>query len=273
MEDHSCREEQPGTEEFLEQPNPVPLQKIFPKYDEPVMNDVDLSNLDKLVAQAVQMAGKKMNEETSLKNKEQQAKGLKKYVKKTKQTVETHSIERNVKMYKRWAEKRKEDEWEYDTPEGLKLAKRTKKEKQKVENVSGIRSVVMTIKVYLQILKKEVEKNKVSVRFLDIETTCAVVVHEQKLKEFLAGGGKLGEFKCNELDIELSIINPLWSFFSKDLVFILVYHGVSHHYTLVVINNKDRCFYHLNSMLSPRKDYSADTNIHFQNAMGVMSCN
>ncbi|KAL6190551.1 hypothetical protein ACLB2K_036945 [Fragaria x ananassa] len=268
MEDHSCIEEKPGTEE------------IFPEDVEPVMTDVDLSKLDKLVAQAVQMAGKKMNEESSLKNKGQQAEGVKKYVKKTKQIVETHSIERNVKLYKRGVEKRKEEEWEYDTPEGLKPTKRTKKEKQKVKNdivIDGVNCNTntwklldeKTIKVYLQMLKEKMEKKKVSVGFLDIE--CAAVVHEKKLKEFLAGGGgKQGEFKCNELDIKLSIINPLWSIFSKDLVFILIHHGVSHHYTLVMINNKDRCFYHLNSMLPPRKDYSADTNIQFQNAMGVV---
>ncbi|KAL6209617.1 hypothetical protein ACLB2K_020557 [Fragaria x ananassa] len=126
-----------------------------------------------------------------------------------------------------------------------------------------------TIRVYLQILKEEVEKKKV-VGFLDIEAARAAVVHEQKLKEFVAGVGKQGEFKCNELDIELSIINPLWSILSKDLVFIPLHHGVSHHYTLVVIHNKDRCFYHLNSMLPPKKEYSANTNIHFQNAMGVV---
>ncbi|KAL6223552.1 hypothetical protein ACLB2K_006937 [Fragaria x ananassa] len=92
MEDHSCREEQPGTEEV------------------------------------------RVEIKTSLKNKGQQAKGLKKYVKKTKQIVETHSIEINVKLCKRGAEKRKEEEWEYHTPEGLKPAKRTKKEKQTVKN-------------------------------------------------------------------------------------------------------------------------------------------
>ncbi|KAL6228372.1 hypothetical protein ACLB2K_002322 [Fragaria x ananassa] len=70
--------------------------------------------------------------------------------------------------------------------------------------------------------------------------------------------------------MELSIINPLWSIFSKDLVFIPVHHEVSHHYTLVLIDNEARCFYHLNSMLPPRKDYSADTNNHFQNAMAVV---
>ena len=90
------------------------------------MTDVDLSKLDKLVAQAMQMAGKKNNEETSLKNKGQQAEGPKKYVEKTKQTVDLHSIERNINMYKRGAEKRKEEEWVYDTPERLKPAKRTK---------------------------------------------------------------------------------------------------------------------------------------------------
>ena len=72
--------------------------------------DVDLSKLDKLVAQVVQMAKKKKNEETNLKNKGQQAEGVKKYVKKRKQTIETHSIERNVNLYKREAEKRKEEE-------------------------------------------------------------------------------------------------------------------------------------------------------------------
>ncbi|KAL6145464.1 hypothetical protein ACLB2K_056151 [Fragaria x ananassa] len=123
-----------------------------------------------------------------------------------------------------------------------------------------------TIRVYLAMLKEEMEKKNVSVGFLDIEEAHMAMVHEQKLKEFLAGGGKQGEFKCNELDIELSIINPLWSIFNNDLVFIPVHHGVSHHYTLVLIDNEARCFYHLNSMLPPRKDYSADTNNHFQNA-------
>ncbi|KAL6144760.1 hypothetical protein ACLB2K_055450 [Fragaria x ananassa] len=120
-----------------------------------------------------------------------------------------------------------------------------------------------TIRVYLAMLKEEMEKKNVSVGFLDIEAARTAVVHEQKLKEFLAGGGKQGEFKCNELDIELSIINPLWSIFSKDLVFIPIHPGVIHHYTLVLINNEARCFYHLNSMLPPKKDYSADTNNHF----------
>ncbi|KAL6176013.1 hypothetical protein ACLB2K_052649 [Fragaria x ananassa] len=49
-----------------------------------------------------------------------------------------------------------------------------------------------TIRVYLQMLKEEVEKKKVSVGFLDIETARVAVVHEQKLKEFLARGGKQG---------------------------------------------------------------------------------
>ncbi|KAL6200292.1 hypothetical protein ACLB2K_030074 [Fragaria x ananassa] len=193
MEHHSCREEQPGTKEFFEQAEIVPLQKIFPEDDEPMMTDVDLSKLDKLVAQAMQMAGKKNNEETSLKNKGQQAEGPKKYVEKTKQTVDLHSIERNIKLYKRGVEKRKEEECMYDTHEGLKPAKRTKKEQQKVEHgivihrvncntnawklldekeanhFSGIRSVMMTIRVYLQMLKEKAEKKKVSVRFLDIE--------------------------------------------------------------------------------------------------------
>ncbi|KAL6209852.1 hypothetical protein ACLB2K_020791 [Fragaria x ananassa] len=67
--------------------------------------------LDKLVAQAVQMAGKKIDEETSFMNKGQQAEGVKKYFKKRKQTME----------------KRKEEDILYATPEGLKPAKRTKK--------------------------------------------------------------------------------------------------------------------------------------------------
>ncbi|KAL6175992.1 hypothetical protein ACLB2K_052628 [Fragaria x ananassa] len=96
---------------IFEPAEPVPLHSIFPEDDEPVKTNVDLSKLDKLIAQAVQMAEKKINEETSLKNIEQQTERVKKYVKKRKQTVE----------------KRKEEEWEYDTPEGLKPAKRTKK--------------------------------------------------------------------------------------------------------------------------------------------------
>ncbi|KAL6192154.1 hypothetical protein ACLB2K_038541 [Fragaria x ananassa] len=246
-----------------------------------------------------------------------------------KQTMETGSIERDVNLKKRGAQKWIEEEWEYDTPEGLKPAKRTKEVEHKVQNrividrvncntdtwklldekvvnhyknwfdlnkdenddfrywecCDGIIDITKddlkriiqegeitfnTIRVYLAMLKEEMEKKNDSVEFLDIEAARTAVVHEQKLKEFLAGGGKQGEFKCNELDIELSIINPLWSIFSKDLVVIPVYHGVSHHYTLVLIDNEARCFYHLNSMLPPRKDYSADTNNHFQNAKAVV---
>ncbi|KAL6199377.1 hypothetical protein ACLB2K_029161 [Fragaria x ananassa] len=122
----------------------------------------------------------------------------------------------------------------------------------------------------MQMLKEKMEKKKVSVGFLDIEAVHMAVVHEQKLKEFLARGGKQGEFKCNELDVEISIINPLWSIFSKDLVFVPALHEFSHHYTLVVINNKDQCFYHMNSMLPPRKDYSTDIKMHYKNAMAVV---
>ncbi|KAL6185149.1 hypothetical protein ACLB2K_041284 [Fragaria x ananassa] len=50
MEDHICREEQPGTEEFFEQAEPIPLQKIFLEDDEPMMTNFDMSKLDKLVA-------------------------------------------------------------------------------------------------------------------------------------------------------------------------------------------------------------------------------
>ena len=87
------------------------MRKIFPEDDEPVPTDVNLSKLDKLVTQAVEMAGKKMNEETSLKNKEQQAGGLKKYVKQkgSKQTVETGSIERDVNLKKCGAQKSKKN--------------------------------------------------------------------------------------------------------------------------------------------------------------------
>ncbi|XP_004304333.1 PREDICTED: uncharacterized protein LOC101305494 [Fragaria vesca subsp. vesca] len=82
------------------------------------------------------MALKKMNEATSLKNEEQQARGLKKYVKQkgSKQTVETGSIKRDVNLKKHGAQKRKEEEWEYDTPLGLKPAKRTKEVERKVQN-------------------------------------------------------------------------------------------------------------------------------------------
>ncbi|KAL6186649.1 hypothetical protein ACLB2K_042769 [Fragaria x ananassa] len=92
-EDHSCREEQPGTEKFFESAEPVLLHSIFPEDDEPVKTDVNLSKLDKLVAQAVQMARKNINEETSLKNKRHQVEGVKKYVKKMKQIIEKRKEE------------------------------------------------------------------------------------------------------------------------------------------------------------------------------------
>ncbi|KAL6195654.1 hypothetical protein ACLB2K_031272 [Fragaria x ananassa] len=201
--DHSCREEQLGTQKFFEPTEPILLHSISPEDDELVKTDVDLSKLDKLVTQVVQMAFQKINEETSLKNKGQQAEGVKKYVKKRKQTVE----------------KRKEEEWEYDT-----LAKRTKKNDIVIhgvncntntwkfldENVArhyknwfdlnkdknddfrywkccdgiiditkdNLKQIIQegeitsnTIMVYLQMFKKEVVKKTVSVKFLDIEAT------------------------------------------------------------------------------------------------------
>ncbi|KAL6205260.1 hypothetical protein ACLB2K_022522 [Fragaria x ananassa] len=44
------------------------------------------------------------------------------------------SIERDVNLKKRGAQKRKEEEWEYDTPGGLKPAKGTKEVEHKVQN-------------------------------------------------------------------------------------------------------------------------------------------
>ncbi|KAL6192153.1 hypothetical protein ACLB2K_038540 [Fragaria x ananassa] len=59
-EEYKCRDEQPGTEEFFEQvAEPVPLRQIFLEDDEPMKTDVNLSKLDKLVDQAVEMAEKK----------------------------------------------------------------------------------------------------------------------------------------------------------------------------------------------------------------------
>ena len=58
------------------------------------------------------------------------------------------------------------------------------------------------------------------------------------MKEFVDKGGKRGDFRCNELDIENSIISPLCSIFIRDRVFIPVHHGNRNHYTVVVIDNK-----------------------------------
>ncbi|KAL6228477.1 hypothetical protein ACLB2K_002427 [Fragaria x ananassa] len=100
-----------------------------------------------------------------------------------------------VPLRQRGAQKRKEEEWEYDTPEGLKPTKRTKEVEHKVQNrivIDGVNCNTDTWKlldekvanhyknwfdlnkdendeVYLAMLKEEMEKKNVSVGLLGIE--------------------------------------------------------------------------------------------------------
>ncbi|KAL6145265.1 hypothetical protein ACLB2K_055953 [Fragaria x ananassa] len=96
-----------------------------------------------------------------------------------------------------------------------------------------------------------------------------VIEHETMLELHKQSGGKTGDFKSGyEQSMEQNFYNPLWTLFGKQMVFIPLHHGSSLHYTLLLIDNINKCFYHMNSLLP--KPYKEKDNYHFKNAKAVV---
>ena len=97
-----------------------------------------------------------------------------------------------------------------------------------------------------------------------------VIEHETMLELHKQSGGKTGDFKSGyEQSMEQNFYNPLWTLFGKQMVFIPLHHGSSLHFTLLLIDNINKCFYHMNSLLP--KPYKEKDNYHFKNAKAVVS--
>lgn len=106
-------------------------------------------------------------------------------------------------------------------------------------------------------------KKKKKIQFVAIK-------HEQEKEKYKEAGEK-GDFKGYDLQIEDKIIEPMWSIFSNDKVFIPIHHVRNRHYTLLVIDNCSKCFLHMNTKLPHGKEYTSDDPAYFQNAMNVVS--
>lgn len=97
-----------------------------------------------------------------------------------------------------------------------------------------------------------------------------VIEHETMLELHKLNGGTTGDFKSGyELGMEENFYNPLWTLFGKQMVFIPLHHGSSLHYTLLLIDNINKRFYHMNSSLPT--PYKEKDNFHFKNAKAVVS--
>ncbi|KAL6196416.1 hypothetical protein ACLB2K_032031 [Fragaria x ananassa] len=245
-----------------------------------------------------------------------------------KKAVQPLSIERNVKVNKRDATKKQQEEWEYGTPEDLKPKKNQPARRNMSKNhnividkvqctkptwttlekdvamhyeswfktnqdenkdyvywqdpyliVQITKEDLMTIieegelttdiiKIYIQMLKEKAKRSGIRVGFLDVEAAFVAIKHEQEKEKYKEAGEK-GDFKGYDLQIEDKIIEPMWSIFNNDKVFIPIHQVRNIHYTLLVIDNCSKCFLHMNTKL-PHGKYTSDEPAYFQNAMNVV---
>ncbi|KAL6138538.1 hypothetical protein ACLB2K_063819 [Fragaria x ananassa] len=179
------------------------------------------------------------------------------------------SLGDDLKMhYKQWFEARpnkNEDEAYWTCPEGWHCL--SKSDLQRIIEQSDILSSSM--QVYMRLLKERTEAAKLPVGFMNMEIVKDVIEHETMLELHKQSGGATGDFKSGyEQSMEQNFYNPLWTLFGKQMVFIPLHHGSSLHYTLLLIDNINKCFYHMNSLLP--KPYKEKDNYHFKNAKAVV---
>nr|XP_011470953.1 PREDICTED: uncharacterized protein LOC105353470 [Fragaria vesca subsp. vesca] len=104
---------------------------------------------------------------------------------------------------------------------------------------------------------------------MNMEIVKDVIEHETMLELHKLNGGTTGDFKSGyELRMEENFYNPLWTLFGKQMVFIPLHHGSSLHYTLLLIDNINKRFFHMNSSLPT--PYKEKNNFHFKNAKAVV---
>ncbi|KAL6184446.1 hypothetical protein ACLB2K_045847 [Fragaria x ananassa] len=237
-----------------------PLNHVSPviDYEDLPLTDDDIFNLDKIVesqaASIRQSATEKDNvisatvqSQVSLikQTATTEDKKMNTYSKKRK-AMEPMSIEKNVKLNPRNAKKTKDPDWEYGTPKDIQ-----------------------SMQVYMRLLKERTEAAKLPVGFMNMEIVKDVIEHETMLELHKQSGGATGDFKSGyEQSMEQNFYNPLWTLFGKQMVFIPLHHGSSLHYTLLLIDNINKCFYHMNSLLP--KPYKEKDNYHFKNAKAVV---
>ncbi|KAL6218536.1 hypothetical protein ACLB2K_011746 [Fragaria x ananassa] len=179
------------------------------------------------------------------------------------------SLGDDLKMhYKQWFEARpnkKEDEAYWTCPEGWHCL--SKSDLKKIIEHSDILS--SSLQVYMRLLKERAEAAKLPVGFMNMEIVKDVIEHETMLELHKLSGGTTGDFKSGyELGMEENFYNPLWTLFGKQMVFIPLHHGSSLHYTLLLIDNINKRFYHMNSSLPT--PYKEKDNFHFKNAKAVV---
>ncbi|KAL6219592.1 hypothetical protein ACLB2K_007351 [Fragaria x ananassa] len=224
-----------------------PLNHVSPviDYEDLPLTDDDICNLDKIVesqaASIRQLATKKDNVISAT----TEDKEMNTYSKKRK-AIEPMSIGKNVKLNPRNAKKTKDHDWEYGTPKDIQ-----------------------SLQVYMRLLKERAEAAKLPVGFMNMEVVKDMIEHETMLELHKLSGGTTRDFKSGyEQSMEENFYNPLWTLFGKQMVFIPLHHGSSLHYTLLLIDNINKRFYHMNSSLPT--PYKEKDNFHFKNAKAVV---
>ncbi|KAM5571887.1 hypothetical protein ABKV19_012123 [Rosa sericea] len=130
---------------------------------------------------------------------------------------------------------------------------------------------INVVKAYTKMLKKELKERNTQIGLLNIEAAFYTIQHEKKLADFKKEGKNIlkDDFKGHEIEIELFLIEELWSNFGYNKVLIPIHHYYSQHYTLLVIDNEKKQFVHMNSMLPPKKEWTKD-NQYYNNANWVV---
>ncbi|KAL6219421.1 hypothetical protein ACLB2K_007180 [Fragaria x ananassa] len=244
-----------------------PLNHVSPviDYEDLPLTDDDIFNLDKIVESQAASIRQSATEKDNVISTTTEDKKMNTYSKKRK-AMEPMSIEKNVKLNPRNAKKTKDPDWDeanWTSPEGWHCL--SKSDLQRIIEQSDILS--SSLQVYMRLLKERTEAAKLPVGFMNIEKD--VIEHETMLELHKQSGGTTGDFKSGyQQSMEQNFYNPLWTLFGKQMVFIPLHHGSSLHYTLLLIDNINKFFYHMNSSLPT--PYKEKDNYHFKNANAVV---
>ncbi|KAL6144716.1 hypothetical protein ACLB2K_055407 [Fragaria x ananassa] len=243
-----------------------PLNHVSPviDYEDLSLTDDDICNLDKIVESQAASIRQSATEKDNVIPATVQSQ-----VSSTKQTTTTEDKEMNTYSKKRKAmepmsrEKKIEAYW--TCPEGWHCL--SKSDLKRIIEHSDILS--SSLQVYMRLLKERAEAAKLLVGFMNMEIVKDVIEHETMLELHKLSGGTTGDFKSGyELGMEENFYKPLWTLFGKHMVFIPLHHGSSLHYTLLLIDNINKRFYHMNSSLPT--PYKEKDNFHFKNAKAVV---
>ncbi|XP_050386981.1 uncharacterized protein LOC126803234 [Argentina anserina] len=175
-----------------------------------------------------------------------------------------NNLDDNVKKhYKNWLElhpDKGKDEQYWQSTEGLHGL--SKDDLKRI--IEGKYTTSSSLTVYIEEhLKKQANAFLISAGFIDMEVTRSVIEYEQKRQN------QVNFESGREKEMEDILYQALMPVFCKSLVFIPLHHGDSSHYTLLLIDTINSCFYHMNSM-RPEETISESHNFHFENAKFVV---